>query len=257
MRLLQTILSAKGYAKVQEIMGSDQVLSEGGTHYASGQAYYTIGIFGKPDTAAPWMVQFGGHHLGLNVAIAGARGTMTPMLTGAQPAIYQQGGKTVRVLAQENDKAFALLASFDAQQPKQAVLGYEVDDLVLGPDHDGEVIVPEGVNGSALNARQQASKQAMLFDLISEWAGIINDAYAASKLADLKADLNDTYFAWSGPQTHVAEKNGAAYYRIQGPRAIIEFAPQAPGGDRTMHIHTVYRDPTSAYGNDRTDRTPK
>lgn len=244
MRLLQALLSRKGYEKVLDIMGSDQVLSEGGTPYAAGAAHYTIGIFGDPGTSRPWMVQFGGHHLGLNVVVAGEHGTMTPALTGAQPAVYQRAGKTVRVLAQENDKAFALLEALSPQQRKQAVLGYKVDDLVLGPGRDGDVIVPEGLQGSALDARQQA----MLLDLIGEWAGIINDAYAAPRMAQLKADLGETWFAWSGPQTHEPGKNGAAYYRIQGPRVIIEFAPQVPGGDRTMHVHTVYRDPTNAYG---------
>lgn len=244
MRVLQTVLSPGGYRKVLEIMGSDQALSETGTHYASGEAYYTIGIFGRPDAAAPWMIQFGGHHLGLNVVIAGAHGTMTPTLTGAQPAVYTRDGKRVRALAQENDKAFALLATLTATQRKQAMLDYEVGDLVLGPGHDGEVIVPEGVKGAALDAHQRT----MLLDLIGEWAGIVNDAYAGPRMAELKAGLDDTYFAWSGPQTHEPGKNGAAYYRIQGPKVIIEFAPQAPGGDVTMHVHTVYRDPTNAYG---------
>jgi hypothetical protein len=33
-----------------------------------------------------------------------------------------------------------------------------------------------------------------------------------------------------------------------GPRVFIEFSPQQPGGDLTMHVHTVYRDPTNGYG---------
>jgi hypothetical protein len=244
MHVLQSVLSTKGYEKVLAIMGSDQALSETGTKYASGAAYYTIGIFGKPDASSPWMIEFGGHHLGLNVVIAGTRGTMTPTLTGAQPAVYQHGGKTVRVLAQENDKAFDLLAALTPAQRKQAVLDYAIGDLVLGPGHDGEVIVPEGVKGSALDARQRA----MLLDLIDEWAGIIDPAYTGPRMAELRAGLDETYFAWSGPQTHVPGRNGAAYYRIQGPKVLIEFAPQAPGGDVTMHVHTVYRDPTESYG---------
>jgi hypothetical protein len=247
LRLLQSILSQQGYDKVQDIIGSDQALSETGTAYASGAAHYTIGIFGKPDASAPWMVQFGGHHLALNVVIAGKHGTMTPALTGAQPAVYTRQGKTVRVLAGENDKAFALLATLNPAQRKQAVLGYEVKDLVLGPGHDGELIVPEGVNGAALDAHQQA----MLLDLIGEWAGIINQAHAAPRMAQLKADLAETYFAWSGPQTHEPDRNGAAYYRIQGPRVFIEFSPQGPASGATMHVHTVYRDPTNAYGTAR------
>jgi hypothetical protein len=37
----------------------------------------------------------------------------------------------------------------------------------------------------------------------------------------------------------------AAYYRVQGPTVVIEYAPQ--GG--TSHIHTVIRDPKNDYGN--------
>ena len=248
MRLLQAVLSRQGYEKILDIMASDQALSEGGTKYASGAAHYTIGLFGTPDAASPWMVQFGGHNLGLNVAIDGSRGAITPTLTGAQPAVFQRDGKTVRVLAQENDKAFALLATLTPDQRRQAVLDYKVGDLVLGPGHDGETIVPEGVPGTALDARQKA----MLLDLIGEWAGILHEAYAAARLEQLKADIDRTWFAWSGPQTREPGRNGAAYYRIQGPRVIIEFSPQGTGGDATMHVHTVYRDPTSAYGQART-----
>jgi hypothetical protein len=46
-------------------------------------------------------------------------------------------------------------------------------------------------------------------------------------------------FAWSGATT-----NGAAYFRIQGPTLVIEYAPQ----NSVDHIHTIYRDPTNDYG---------
>lgn len=53
---------------------------------------------------------------------------------------------------------------------------------------------------------------------------------------------------WSGPITHQPGRNGSSYYRIQGPRLLIEFSPQGVGGDPTLHVHTVYRDPTNEYG---------
>jgi hypothetical protein len=74
------------------------------------------------------MLEFGGHHLGLNLTMAGAHGVITPTLTGAQPAVYTSNGKTVRALVQENDKAFALLIALDTNQRKQAILTYEVRD---------------------------------------------------------------------------------------------------------------------------------
>src|SRR5579875_2527202 len=155
MHLLQVALSAEGYQKVLDIMGSDQALSETGTPYCSGTTCYTIGIFGEPSSTRPWMLEFGGHHLGLNLIVAEEHGVITPTLTGAQPAVYTSNGKTVRALAQENDKAFALLNAMDEAQRKQAILNYSVGDLVLGPGHDGETIQPEGLKASAMNEHQR------------------------------------------------------------------------------------------------------
>lgn len=244
MQMLKVVLSPKGYRKVIDIMGSDQALSERGTPFASGVDVYTVGIFGQPSAARPWMLQFGGHHLALNITIIEERGVLAPTLTGAQPAVYMSNGKTVRVLAEENDKAFALLDALNETQRKQAILNYRVSDLVLGPGQEGQTILPEGLKGSAMNEQQRT----MLIDLITEWTGIINEAYSASRMAEIKVGADDTYFAWSGPTTHEPGKNGSAYYRIQGPRLVIEFSPQGVGGDPTMHVHTIYRDPTNDYG---------
>jgi hypothetical protein len=209
-----------------------------------GKDLYYISILGTPSEKDPWMLQFGGHHLALNITIVGEHGILTPTLTGAQPALYTTNGKTIRPLGPENDKAFALLDTLDETQRKQAILNYRLADLVLGPGHDGEKIQPEGLKVSAMNEKQRA----MLLDLITEWSGIVNDSYAAERIAEIKAGLDDTWFAWSGPTTHEEGKNGTAYYRIQGPKLVIEFAPQPIGGDLTMHVHTMYRDPTNDYG---------
>ena len=85
------------------------------------------------------------------------------------------------------------------------------------------------------------NQQAMLLDIVHEWVGILNDEAATAKMAEIKTNLPKTYFAWSGATTN----GGLAYYRIQGPTVIIEYAPQQ--GD-LEHIHTIYRDPTNDYG---------
>ncbi len=190
------------------------------------------------------MLQFGGHHLALNITISGAQGILTPTLTGAQPALFMLNGKTVRPLAGESDKALALVNALDEKQQKEAVLNYKIRDLVLGPGQDGKTIQPEGLKASAMNAKQRA----MLLDVMTEWAGIVNDTAAAARMAELKADLNDTWFAWSGPTTSAPGANISAYYRIQGPRVVIEYSPQQMGGDASLHVHTMYRDPTNDYG---------
>jgi hypothetical protein len=96
-------------------------------------------------------------------------------------------------------------------------------------------------------------QREMMLNLIAEWAGIISKPYQDVRMADLKAGLNETYFAWSGPATHAQGRNGTSYYRIQGPKVIIEFAPQAMGG-LDNHVHTIYRDPTNEYGSSYTTK---
>ena len=66
--------------------------------------------------------------------------------------------------------------------------------------------------------------------------------------AEIKAGLDDTWFAWSGATTADPGRNITAYYRIQGPNLVIEYAPQPLGGDPSLHLHTMYRDPTNDYG---------
>src|SRR3989454_3754281 len=242
--LVAATLSPTGYQKVINIVNGDETLERASapsrpaaTRTRFGRAEYYIAILGTPSATQPWMIQFGGHHLAINITLAGAQNVLTPSHTGAQPSMYTFNGQAIRPLGKENDKAFALMNALNAAQQKQAILDYQVSDVVLGPGHDGEVIQPEGVRASGFNEAQRA----MLLDLMSEWVSILNDTAAAAKMAEIKTHLAETWFAWSGPTT-----NGSrVYFRIQGPTAMIEYAPQGSGTD---HIHTFYRDPTNDYG---------
>ena len=83
----------------------------------------------------------------------------------------------------------------------------------------------------------------MLIDLAREWVEIIGDAAAKSKMAEVEANLADTYFAWAGRdyqrQGRVFQNPGAD--RLHRVRA-------AGSGDANVdHIHTMYRDPTNDY----------
>ena len=240
MAILAAALSPQGYEKVQQIVQGDEMLKKGGGSMVFGRDEYYISFLGQPSATEPWMIQFGGHHLALNITLVGEHGTLTPSHTAAQPAIYELEGKTIRPLGRENDKAFALVNSLDEKQRKEAILGFQMHDLVLGPGRDGQTIQPEGIKGSALSERQRE----MLLDLASEWTGIMHELAAKGKMDEMKKNIAETWFAWSGP----TEKGSPAYFRIQGPTVIIEYAPQRLGGDPTKHIHTIYRDPTNEYG---------
>ena len=138
--LVATTLSREGYQKAMEVVDADQVLEvrsaptrKPGAPIRFGRAFYYVSILGKPSTTDRWMLQFGGHHLAINVIFAGRENLLTPTHTGAQPATYTVDGQTVRPLGDENDKAFALINALNAEQQKQAILGVEVRNLVLGP----------------------------------------------------------------------------------------------------------------------------
>jgi hypothetical protein len=208
----------------------------GGRGLVFGEAEYYLAFVGTPSTTTPWILQFGGHHLAINLTMAGSQATMAPSLPAAQPATYTFEGREIRPLGRENDKAFALINALDEKQRAQAVLGSRVADLVLGPGQDGRVIQPEGLRASAMTTAQQD----MLLEIVHEWAGIMTNAFAAPRMAEIRGNLAQTWFAWSGPTT----SGSAAYFRIQGPTLVIEYAPQ--GG--VDHIHTIYRDPTNDYG---------
>jgi hypothetical protein len=271
--LMKIVLSSRGYEKVSQIRMADDDFKTNGSKRGPrggggppsgggpppnggrgggparfdsdnmfGSDLYYISFLGKPSTTAPWMLQFGGHHLTLNITIIGSKGIMTPSLTGAQPAMFKVDGKTIRPLARESDEAFALLQSLDVKQRSQALLNYKVADLVLGPGQDGKRISPEGLKVSAMTDEQKV----MLLQLIAEWAGIMNDAMASARMAQLKSELNETWFAWSGPTDSQPGTNITAYYRIQGPHLVIEYAPQSE--EPANHVHTIYRDPTNDYG---------
>lgn len=245
MALVASTLSPRGFEKVEQIIEADEILNKNeADRKMFGRDRFYISILGTPSDKDPWMLQFGGHHLALNLTIAGEHGVLTPTLTGAQPALYKKDGKTIRPLGGESDKALALLNSLDDGQRKKAVLSSRMADLVLGPGQDGKTIQPEGLKASSMNENQRS----LLLDLISEWANIVHASSAAARLAELKADINETWFAWSGPTEGSVGNNIKAYYRIQGPHLVIEYAPQTLGGDPAMHIHTMYRDPTNDYG---------
>jgi hypothetical protein len=144
-------------------------------------------------------------------------------------------------MADENDLAFELINALEGQQQEEAILDYEVTDLVLGPGEDDRALEPEGLPASEMTLEQQR----LLLDLVRQWAGIANEGAAEARMAEIEVNLDESYFAWSGPTTN----EESVYYRITGPTLHIGFAyAQAPPPGGSLHIHSVYRDPTNDYG---------
>jgi hypothetical protein len=243
MAVVAAVLSKDGYQKVVDIMDGDQKLLDNpgkggkGKGPMFGKDLYYLAIFGQPSDMRPWMVQFGGHHLGINVTVVGKNFILTPSHTGTQPGQFKRGEADIRPLGRESDAAFRLLASLDDKQRAQAVIGEKAQgELLLGPGRDGKTVEPRGVKGSELTGAQQEK----LLDVIGAWVTIVEPESARARMAAVKEKVGQTHFAWSGPTA----PGSAAYFRVQGPNVIIEYAPQGS----TDHIHTVVRNPEDEYG---------
>ncbi|BCY08258.1 DUF3500 domain-containing protein [Actinoplanes sp. L3-i22] len=237
--VMQATLSPEGYQRVRQEWRADDFLTSGGG-LLYGQKYYWIALIGSPSATTPWQWQWGGHHVTVNATVSGTEVALYPSFIGAQPGSYTDAGVAVKPLGDIWTSAYTLVSSLTTAQKAQAVRGSTYIDLLYGPGQDARAPIYEGVPGSSLTAAQKAT----LLTLIGKYGNLVNAEDAASRLAEVQATLDQTYFAWYGPTT----STGAAYFRVTGPRVIIEYSPQAMGGTAANHIHGIYRDPENDYG---------
>jgi hypothetical protein len=126
--------------------------------------------------------------------------------------------------------------SLNEKHRQQAILKPGVSDLLLGPGKDGKDLKAEGLKCADMTDAQRA----LLVDLAGAWVTILHEISAKPRMEQIKADVKDTYFGWSGPTAG----GSAAYFRVQGPSVVIEYSPH--GG--TNHIHTIVRELGNDYG---------
>ena len=101
--LVAATLSPEGFQKAMAIVDADQVLETRSAPTRAptapirfGRGEYYVSILGKPSTSDLWMIQFGGHHLAINVTLAARQNVLTPTHTGTQPASYTVDGRRSR-----------------------------------------------------------------------------------------------------------------------------------------------------------------
>jgi hypothetical protein len=249
--LLAATLSESGVRNVELQLAADDTLRRnGGGNPNFGSEYYFVSFLGEPSTTAPWMLQFGGHHLAINVTFFGADTTFSPMLTGGQPTHLTIEGSEVLITESELAAADAFMDSLSAEQRASTVRSDRATNLLLGPGAYGTVVAPEGINAASLSQVQQG----LLLDVIRERLGFINDNDYEAAMAKIENEIDQTYFGWWGP----LDSAGTAYYRVTGPSIVMEYAPQGGGrgggpggggaGASSDHVHSMYRDPRNDYG---------
>ena len=260
-RFLATALSADGYATAMAVVGAEDQLAAnslaGRWYWSSGN--YWLAFFGEPANPAqvatvdgadadatpaaaatreqPWGWQFGGHHLAINMTVVGERSFLSPTFVGIEPGRYATPAGTVAPLAEHRAAGLAIANALDETQRRHALADTRPRETLTGAGKDG--FVPE-VDGVAVGG-WDAALQEQLIDLVRLWLRMMPAESATQRLAEVREDLGRTYFTWHG------ETNGAhpIYYRVQGPRLIVEFSTQ---DQDSGHEHSIYRNPTNDYG---------
>lgn len=254
--LMRASSSSQGYLKMAAVMRHDQSLHDmeaaartGDSTRRTGNAAidsmgagnFWLALFGNPGADDNWGWLLTGHHLGATFTVAGSRVTFMPLFLGAQPALVETGLYAgAKALGHEANRGTELLLSLSPKQREVAVLSTNsFGDVVTGPGRQRSLVRYEGIPAGALDVGQQR----LLWALVEEYVRNADFEPAAAQLDAIQAAGLDTlHFSWRGP---VGDPDGRFYYRVHGPRIIIEYADL--GGN---HVHTITRDPVNDYGVD-------
>ena len=242
--LADAILSEKGEEKVAGIIALEGVLAalENNPDYRDQEAYY-VTVFGKPGDPEAWAVRFEGHHLSVNVTLAGAKGfSLTPSFMGANPREVREGeNKGMRVLAAEEDLARTLASSLVEAGRKEVIFSDKPPaEILTGEDRKVKQLEPVGLTAASMTDAQRKA----LMELIREYVGRYREEFAADDLARIeKAGFENIRFGWAG----ATAPGSAFYYRIQGPSFLMEAANTQ---NQANHLHTVWRDAERDFGRD-------
>ena len=256
-RLVASGLSEGGYATAATIMGLENVLDarEGWRRGYDGRAVphrgrdpqlYFVSVFGDPGDG-PWGWRVGGHHVALNYTLAAdGRVSASPLFLGANPARTRLVGPGVlRPLAAEEDLGRELLAALAPDQRAKAVVSAVAPgDITQRNRPRVEAGPPDGLPASGMLPQQRA----LLEGLVRQYLDRLPDELAAAEAARAAGGAGGTgaagaalHFAWAGG----AEPGQPHYYRVQGPRLLIEYDNVQNG---VNHVHSVWRDPEGDFG---------
>jgi hypothetical protein len=248
--LLSSGLSRHGYAKAVSIMALESVLAqlEGTTRrFPRDPDLYHVTVFGIPSDTAPWGWRVEGHHVSVNMLVAGgARIAPTPSFFGANPARVPEGASAsglvgYRVLAAEEDLARRVLAALEGDAHARALISGEApSDITTKSEHRIRPDSPAGLP----TAEMSSSGRDHLLALVQEYVRRMPEDVAGTRLNRIEKDgTGHIHFAWAGSET----PGGPHYYRLQGPSFLVEYDNTQ---NNANHIHTVWRDFDGDWGDD-------
>jgi len=251
--LMRAGLSARGFRQSRDIMRLNGYLAQVlGNFDEYGDDLYYLTVMGVPSDTAPWGWQLDGHHLIVNYFVLGDQVVMTPTFMGSEPVTVDTGPYAGTSVLQEEERAgLALMNSLGPEERALAILqpAKTANNAVAQAFRDNLVLNYAGVNAAALSAAQRDQLLAVVESFVSH----MDDGHARVKMEEVRAHLDDTWFAWVGG----TGPDDVFYYRVHSPVILIEFDHQMPvalDGPRVpgkAHIHTVVRTPNgNDYGKD-------
>ena len=255
--MMRAGLSARGLTLTENIRKLNYTLGElqdnDFTVHNDGRYYLTV--MGTPSATEPWGWQFDGHHGIVNYFVLGDQVVMSPFFAGSEPVVATSGKYAgTEILKDEARKGLAMVNALTEAQRRKAVLSFSKtgNNILTQAWSDNVVLDYAGVRGSELDVAQRQQ----LLDLIEQYVGHMREGHAAVRMAEVKAHLDRTYFAWIGN----TDADAVFYYRVHSPVLLIEFDHQTPVGLRHLyppgvpfreHIHAVVRTPNgNDYGKD-------
>jgi hypothetical protein len=149
----------------------------------------------------------------------------------------------LRPLAAEEDLARELLDALAPDQRAAATLAPEAPGDII---HRNRPFVRPGPPAGLAGAGMLPQQRQLLAGRVGQYLGRLPAPLAAAGTARVAGDaLEAVHFGWAGP----AEPGQPHYYRVQGPRLLIEYDNVQNGAN---HVHSVWRDPEGDFGQSST-----
>jgi hypothetical protein len=160
-------------------------------------------------------------------------------LVTANRTVVAPGDRVIPLAAIWRDERF----TDPVQQGKLQDLSDAIDEAAgYGePDHAAVeyTVEPRGVPAAELDAGQRE----MLRVLLGTYLDRVPAGLSPLRRYDDEAALDAVHLAWAGP----TEPGAPHYYRLQGPRLLVEWDNTQRGAN---HAHSVWRDPGADFGLD-------
>ncbi len=243
--LMRTTMSSPGILKAQAIMALEGVLAgiEGSPLSYRDPEKYFVSVFGEPGQH-PWGWRLEGHHLSINVTVPSAETadvSVTPTFMGSNPARVPAGPREgARAQHDEFILGLRISRNLSAEQMMKAKLqDRSLGNIVAGPGRGDTLKTRQGLPVPEMTETQRG----LLTQLIAAYVGMAQDDIGWPYMKLVHEGLNETSFAWAGGTSETEP----FYYRIHGPRILIEFDNTQ---NNANHIHAVWRDPANDFGQD-------